>query len=438
MRMETTKSFLLIILIGVSLLLTFGLWTYQPSEGDASLADEDTVSGDLGGTEETIKTIVEPQSLVFHSQGDHYGFPSPQLEREFYEEVQRWKMSNFREKQNISGLDPEMEMEFSDALPMTLANILFNLDQPAENLPNWSFNRVLIDYEENSSLLEVTFVSVDQQRQASAVINDASSFELFQSKLIDKEDLIQYIHLSEGAGNVYLPSQAEDMTNYSLSVVPLNEQMLVNSLFRDPTMVSRSLTPLGQPYFSDAVRELKVVDNGRAVSFINPNSAEGIPAQRHELLQSSMDSISDHGGWTDDYKLLSIDRRAGIVRYQMFYADYPVFDKPSVTTELTRIEQEFKNGTLVGYQRPLFRVTSEIAPDPEPANLDTGEEILTYLRNDKEISLENIEAIRLGYQLTYKDDDNANFLSLEAKWYMNYKGSWKPVREENKDAMESN
>ncbi|NAP01158.1 hypothetical protein FRY77_34965 [Halomonas sp. MG34] len=69
MRMETTKSFLLIILIGVSLLLTFGLCTYQPSGFASSLGYAATVSGDRGGCVDPVITTVEPWPLVFLSQG---------------------------------------------------------------------------------------------------------------------------------------------------------------------------------------------------------------------------------------------------------------------------------------------------------------------------------------------------------------------------------
>ncbi|WP_042220904.1 YycH family regulatory protein [Oceanobacillus manasiensis] len=432
MRLETTKSFLLIVLIGVSLLLSFGLWTYQPSESE-SLGGEDVYSqGDLGGTEESVRSIIEPTSILFHAEEDtHYGFPSPQEEREFYEELQTWTMSNFREHQIINESNFDMEMRFPDALPMTLANNLFSLDEVAENLPNWSFEKIVLNYKENNRLLEVTFISVDGQHRATATINDASSFELFQSKLVGKEGLIQYVHFSEGAEEIYLPSQVENVENYTLSTRDLNVQMLVNSLFRDPRIVSRSLNPLNEPSYTDAIRELKVIKNGRVMSFINPQSSDGLPSQKQELLEYSMDSISDHGGWTNDYKLLSIDRRSERVRYQMYYKDYPVFDKG-----LTAIEQKFGSGTLLEYKRPLFKVTSEITP--EPTNLDSGEAIIAYLRErgEKDISLENVENIRIGYELAYID--NADYLSLRAKWYMNYNGSWQPVKEENKDAMESN
>lgn len=435
MKLETTKSFVLVVLIGMSLLLTFGLWTHQPSEGDASLTGEGNYTeGNLGGTEESLKTIVEPSSIIFHDNGSHYGFPNPANQRNFYGEIQEWSMSNFQVPQILSDQsDADMEINFPDALPMSIVGRLFNLSESVENPPTWSFDRMTFDYEEENNLLRVTFDSVDRQRQARATIHDSNSLGLFQTTVEDKEGLIPYILFAEGSEEIYVPSQTSGLHNYTLSIIDINPQMLVNSLFRDPEVVSRSLSPYGTVY-TDYVRELRIRQNGQVADFINPISNDGIPPQKLDLLDLSMSNISSHGGWNNDYKLFSINRREERVRYQMYYQDFPVFD-----SGLTMIEQEFGNQTLLSYQRPMFRINSVI-DDPEVKDLASGEEIIAYLRNNdgEGYSIDNIEDIRIGYDLTYNDNASTDFLGLKAKWFMKHNGSWRAIKEENMDAMESN
>lgn len=95
MKLETAKSFALVVLVGVSLLLTFGLWTYQPNQtpvGGPGLLKEI----DIGGMKETKKSLIEPINVIFHTNGSHFGYDEPEKRQGFYNELQSTVLYDFR------------------------------------------------------------------------------------------------------------------------------------------------------------------------------------------------------------------------------------------------------------------------------------------------------------------------------------------------------
>src|SRR5690625_3430916 len=87
MKFETVKTFILILLIGTSLLLTFALWTYQ--QNDTPLNNDELVNEvHIGGTEERRSTMILPSTIVFHYYDGNYGFEDPSFQHEFFNELQ--------------------------------------------------------------------------------------------------------------------------------------------------------------------------------------------------------------------------------------------------------------------------------------------------------------------------------------------------------------
>ena len=75
MKLETFKTIILTILVGISLLLTFSLWNYQPNYDPLYPTSSNYVNEvDAGGIEETKRSIIEPINIVFHYDGETYGF----------------------------------------------------------------------------------------------------------------------------------------------------------------------------------------------------------------------------------------------------------------------------------------------------------------------------------------------------------------------------
>lgn len=71
MRYENIKSGILIVLVMVSILLTWNLWTYQPNY--ETMKSNDYVKEVSLSEKQEVQKIVRPDQLLYHFKGKHYG-----------------------------------------------------------------------------------------------------------------------------------------------------------------------------------------------------------------------------------------------------------------------------------------------------------------------------------------------------------------------------
>ncbi|MFD1040288.1 YycH family regulatory protein [Virgibacillus byunsanensis] len=426
MKLETVKSFMLTILVGLSLLLTFSIWSYQP-DVDRFISDQYVDEVDIGGIEETKKRIIEPSSILFHTNNEHYGFTDAINRRSLYQDMQSWILYEFatRSTDEPPSSDHQVEVIFPDALPMEFVNSLFTFNEE-QQMPSWSFQRIFITLNQDSQLLTIYFQSTNGQQQARAVVNNSSKYDMLWNYMTNLDDLTSYVVFgeSEESGTpIYIPENPVTMARLSFTVESIEPSLFVNELFNTPSIVGRNISNVNEAYYTDAQRGMRVYQDQRMMEFINPN--ESSPDQLGEpisLVERSISNINDHKGWTNEYNLVSIDTTMNRVRYQMYYEGIPVFNN----LNLSIIEQEWRGQELNFYQRPLFNFnTGNIINDGGTVDLLSGRDVIYILQNNANVTynLENIRDIQIGYKLEYEDSaDRA--LTLEPAWYMNYSGNW--------------
>lgn len=423
MKFETVKTFILIILIGMSLLLTFGLWNYQADYETQNLSSVINEVDIGGGGDETKSSIVEPKEIIFHTNNQHFGYPNPTDRLYLYQDMQSWEMSNFETRETDGRIEQNYEVEviFPDELPMEIVDQIFTFNEEIEEFPSWSFDRMFFTFEGDTASLAVEFVSIDGRQQANAVINASDHYEQLWNTIESRDALTEYVLFDEGESPIYIPEEAVTMEQQSaVSISGIHPNNMVNALFRNPSLVSESntsVTDSGESYYSDAQRGMTVEQYGSSMEYINPQSTAGSErVTTTELLERSISNINEHNGWTEDYKLVDLNVSAGNIHYRMNYLGYPVFNNAG----LAMIEQEWKNQELTKYTRPLFRLNDTL--DSHPEELPSGNDIIYFLQNglSPDYDLENIQGLELGYRL----DVNRDYVSLVPAWYMKYNEGW--------------
>lgn len=416
MKFESVKTFILTILVGLSLLLTFGLWTYQPEHellNDTSYVNE----VDIGGIEEAKKDIVEPSHIIFHKDQQYFGYEDPVNRQNLYKDMQSWQLYNL----NINEADGapqnkyQVELVFPDAIPLDMLYSLFTLDEE-EQLPSWSFQHVYITFDQSSTSMNIKLLSIDGRKEATAVIDNTDKYELLWSVMSEPEGLSEYTLFEPAGKPIYLPKNQVEMIRRSLGVRTIDPNMLVNALFSNPSLVS---TNVGEAYYTDGQRGMRVLKEGRSMEFINPIQSYE-PENPSDLLDNSIININEHKGWTDEYKLEAIDRDKNSLCYRMRYDGYPVYNKGGLST----IEQSWRNQELHEYRRPLFSVNNSLGGDR--VNLESGSKVIYYLENNAKYELDKISDVQVGYHLDYLDNATHS-LTLEPAWYMKYNGHWQEI-----------
>ncbi|OZU89442.1 hypothetical protein CIL03_06955 [Virgibacillus indicus] len=422
MKLETAKTLALIILIGISLLLTYGLWSYQPS-GDTLQNPTYEAETSLGGTKESKKSLIEPESVIFHADNSYYGFSDPLKQRELYNEMQSWVLNNFETgpPKDILEQSHLVELVFPDELPMNIlnSNSLFNFNDKETVFPSWHFNRVYFTFESETASLQAHFVSANGQQEATAYINDSANYEQLWSYVsnMDFEVLQEYMLFNEENTPIYIPANRIELPGYSFTIEKLDPNLLINALFRTPSAV-RPIYNNGERLYTDNQRQIRVFENGSSMEFYNPYPEDYERTESLKLIDQSILSINDHFGWTQEYNLLDVEENT--VRYLMYYDGYPVFDSSHLNLNI--IEQRWINQDLSIYQRPLYTLETSFPIDS--VELPSGSDIIHYLENNpaSNYNIENITDLQIGYRLNFQGEDDS--IILVPAWYMNYNGSW--------------
>ena len=165
MNYETIKSFILVVLVGISFLLSFILWSYQPNYDyfyDASYVNE----VDIGGVENTRNDLFKPTEVVFRSDDKVFSFTNP-LEREsFYQDITSVvlydvNVSELTERPDVTH-DEYVEMVFPNPVPAEILTSLFSFEEDLLP-PNWSFERMFLTFNDEARTLQLTVISADER-----------------------------------------------------------------------------------------------------------------------------------------------------------------------------------------------------------------------------------------------------------------------------------
>jgi len=413
MNYETIKSFILIVLIGISLLLSFILWSYQPNYEnvyDTSYVNE----VDIGGIEKTKNELIEPTEIIFRNGTRASSFINPVDRHMFYNDLASWVLYDYRAGDSNGRPDEEemfVEIIFPSAIPADVITNLFTFDEEFDP-PNWSFERVFFTFDEQHHLLKLIILSVDDRKQITATVEKSETYEKVLSYMKRPEHLQEYISTGSVNAPIYLPKEQIQLSRKTLVATDIEQpESFINALFSNPSLVTQNIR---EAYFTDGQRGMRILHEGSRLEFINPIQPSFDSINPMELLDKSITNINEHKGWTNDFLFENISSQNNI-RYRLHYEGYPVFNRT-----LSTIEQEWRQQELYQYTRPLIRIGNLL--NSREMELSSGEELLHVLTEDNRMEMEYINDIQVGYSLSYLED--AHTLTLEPDWYILYEGDW--------------
>jgi len=413
-------------------MLTFGIWS-SPEPGPLVSNDSLVNEVDLGGVKETKASVIAPTEVIFHGGNTYYGFTHPTDKQSLYQRMNNWELTGFETEESTSAPDNTymVELIFPDEIPMELVGSLFNLSEEV-TLPSWSFRQVYITFLPESASLQVHFQSIDGREETTAYVNNSEEYEFLWAYLneLDPNVLEPYLALEQTANPVYIREGEVQLPSSSITFNNIDPELLVNVLFTNPSVVSQSISPgIGERYFTDGQRGLRVFRDGSRMEYVNPYSEDSTSLSPVNLLNESIYHINGHNGWTEDYYLTDINPEQYSIGYRMHYQGYPVFNRSNLAT----IEQVWGSEQLVEYHRPLFKLRDSLSE--VMVELPSGRAVLDYLAsNSQDYQLDNIEDIQVGYRLNYQG--SSQYIEMEPTWYMKYNGRWRSLSIDDSSATE--
>lgn len=418
MSYETVKAYILAILIGISILLSVALWTYQPNY--EQFQDPDYVSEvDIGGKEKNKNNLIGPSSIIVHNETGLYGFNTKAKKSKFYEDISTWVMYDYEERGAKGRPKDEVffEIIYPLAIPAAALPSLFTFNSEVD-VPNWTFERIYVTLNPENYSFNVIFRSSDGKKEIVAVVEKKEKYDLLIEYLTVNDDLIEYTEYGSKENPVFLPKEEITLDAKTLIVSRIKPEKLVNALFRNPSRVTPNVA---EAYFTDGQRGMNVSEDNNRIEFINPIQTTSERLESIYLLERSIENINEHKGWTNDYLLDSIDRTNNRAQFRLMFEGIPVFER----SNLTLISQEWRENELYQYTRPLIKLTNEVNSSSKV--LPSGIKLMNHIEEKKLFDKDKIENIQVGYELNFLPNASDS-IRLTPTWYVKYQGKWEMVK----------
>ncbi|WP_152657498.1 YycH family regulatory protein [Oceanobacillus sp. CFH 90083] len=430
MKLETAKSLLLIILIGTSLILTFGMWNYRAEYeplNDVESIDE----ADLGGETKDVDDVIKPNNIVFKMNGQFFSYANPADSMQLFEDIQRWKLTDIQnraaEDDRESGA--EAEIIFPTEVPLSLFDSILNVDNTLRSNTNFYVDRFYIALNEETGVLQVQFVSTDGEEVVEGTIHSTEHYERLLSIFneLDDEAYEERELISGTAKDIYIPIEAKSMKSFTYTFDTTDAVTIRNIMFTNPNVVNISESAPGSIMYRTDNRQLNISNHG--MRFIDVAERNNEPTDTN-VLRQSMEKINEHKGFTDDYRLESFTEDS--IAYRLYRFQYPVVNNSYM--DLSMIYQEWQNDQLSEYNRSLISLDTVI--NTSSKELRSGNEIILSIQQGENAA--DIDDVQIAYRLTIGSNENGeDYVLLEPNWYQRIDNSWSTVPEINADTQQN-
>lgn len=432
MRYENIKSVILTILVLVSILLTWNLWTYQPNYDfmeNGNVIAEVTVS-----EKQDVQKIIRPDKILFHIKGAHYGTNNPGDLDKVIKEIRQWSFfdlknytDNVRNIEELMHASGNAEIMFPGEVPIEIYRSVLNVE--GKKVPSFNFNRIIINVEnpgkENGT---VYFVSTENQQVYIGHISAAKLSEFNRDFYKNATRFPKYIAFKASERRtLFLPKEETEMMAYKYLPVTLNSEEFKEALFTDPSFVQKSPLPQGGEEYTNASSKMSINFDSNMLLYVNPTAEDNYIASSYDLVKRSIDFVNEHGGWTDPYRYVAKSEYNRSVTFRLYSMDgYPVFNERG----LSEIKEVWGRDEINKYVRPNIALELPLTTEINTVTRPSGEDVLEFLQNKRNFKPELLEEMVLGYRME-RDALENKLILLEPAWFYRYNKTWEEITMED-------
>ncbi|MGX9136549.1 YycH family regulatory protein [Rummeliibacillus sp. JY-2-4R] len=424
--LEQIKSFVLFVLVLLSISLTFSIWTYKPNYDPLEKANINiSIEKKLQLTD-----IIVPYRMVFHENGVWRGTDRSEEMKPIISQMKDWQVTslvhvsnnanNSRMNELIEG-DNSFTLFFPDDVPYPIfQSLLPTIEKKPSNI---SFNEMIVDWSQLSSNEELTvFFANTSKRQLYKAKIHVKSEAIFNKQVIDQSNKLErYLAFTRDKGStLYLPAEQLKMMQYTYLISTSSIDRFKNALFDNPKIVKSSVDDANmEEVYTDGTSMLTVNNNERVLDFVNTTASDNLETlEESKLVLNTFDFINEHGGWTGDFRFDSLDYNNNRVLYQLYMQDYPVFTDSHVTS--TQIVTVWGDNSIARYIRPYYKLVS--VPENNAVTIMDGQSVVDKLTESKKVDINMVKEVRPGYYLT--ESNRPNVFVLKPTWFYLVNGKW--------------
>ncbi|WP_163102563.1 YycH family regulatory protein [Peribacillus alkalitolerans] len=425
MNVESIKSVILTVLVLLSVLLTWSIWTYQPKLDQI----EQTQYMEVAISKQEPESIVRPTQILYHHD-THYGTSDEKEIEKTMVEILKWNLDDIKDiSQSIPDRDflnfvhgkGKTEIKFSGKVPLGIYKKIIRINEKV--VPEFKFDRIVINTLKGQDSLY--FVAYNEKKVFRANVN-VSLLESFKKDFYTnahRYPKYESFKLTDSK-MLFLPKELDKFLPYKYYPIDRGKkEKFRDALFSDPSIVKQDYLPqVEKEVYTDGSSLMKVNYNTMMIEYINPTKGKNIPSQSDDLLQKSIDFVNDHAGWEDDYRFAELSEAEQKTVFRLFLEGLPVFNEDG----MSEIVQVWSKDEISQYTRPYyslgFPLPSEIKDNVLPTGKEAFEEVASMRNFDRNL----LDDLVVGYKLS-RDPLEQKIISLEPAWYYRYDGAWNRV-----------
>ncbi|WP_172370291.1 YycH family regulatory protein [Sporosarcina jiandibaonis] len=428
-QVETIKSIVLFLLIALSITLTFSIWTYTPNL--QTIDQKPTVDISISNRA-TIEKVIKPYKSIFRIQDSLTGTTDSTEIEHILKAMENWTITDILKDQNFNADKLNLLMKkrnsftlfYHAEVPLRVYENLMDIDD--ENIPETSFDRIIVEWNTLNTTLDMHFVSSLHQSRYSAQVHVADLQKFNQSLLVRGKNFSEYAEVATSDEHlIMIPVNRSEIIRNTYYQDSISPSRFRDALFSDPNAVRRSQVGQNQEEFQDDHALMTINTDKKILEYVQPTAKTNEVAFPSDLLLDVFDFINEHGGWSNEYRLTNMNPLSRTVEFQLHVHGLPVFSD----TTSTMIEQVWGDERVFRYKRPYYILDSNLPSETETVYLASGVDVAKMLIESDEIDGGQVEEIIPGYFMKY--DTNPNLFMLEPSWFYKIKGNWIRFSPEN-------
>lgn len=428
-HVETIKSVILLVLITLSIILTFLIWTYTPKYKFKEERATVDISIAEGLEKKDFASIIKPYKLLLNLEEGLKGTVDAAEIDPLIEALKKWSISNPRledNKFNEEKLAAFMRQKnrivflFQGEVPLPVYDSILNIEN--SNVTEISFDRIVIEWDDDNEAVALNFISKknNSRYKSKAKIVDIQDFHRsVLNKRLTYDDYVDV--MPEEIPFIAVPANPIELTRntyFQNEKDEISPTRFRSALFSDPNAVRRSQVGVNREDYQDNHALMKVDTEKKQLQYVHPVAESRELAIPSELLEDTIDFVNEHGGWTDDYRYSDMNFKTRYVKFQLYVRGLPVLEG----TTLTEIEQVWGDEKVYQYKRPYYSLDESLPSETDTVTLPSGVEVAKQLLKSKEVDFSTIEEIIPAYYMEHNAE--LNIFMLEPYWYYLKKGNW--------------
>lgn len=425
-RKETIKSVVLVLLVVLSVFLTFVITTYQP---DYEIFTKRTSKKTTVNRQEEVDNLLNflTPNVIVKTNADSREEPVVQntitkvstvdaiKDKKIQKEILRRISSSESEEARIRNKNIEevtmstgekIVLEYNVVLDTALVKQIF-FSQENTNI-SLDFDRVvLLKDKPNTIYLYKKDAQNYLQVNLKNNIYDSINEEFDKEKQTYRKYSLNnnFIYLKDSEPTYYIDEYSTEDIN-------------LNKLGRDIFEANGGIKTTGENEVSDGYALLRNV--GNRILYINPSNEEKNSATAIQSLGFAVNFVVLGYGENQNYQL--IYSRENFTQFQEVYKDSLVFNKE----KLSSIKVQSNTAGVYQVTSPKKMAKTYLSSSQSEAyNVEDTEYVLNYLYGN--VDLKKITDVVLGYEKTYSN--TRNVYEYRPTWYVKYNDEYKSFKE---------